>query len=275
NVSGEQLRFLAETLGTLENNWSDDFSQCFEYDTLFVKNAFCSLVYQINSNGRVRLSRDPAAALWGRYRTRAPAETYWQRKSMKTYTILAWLFFPSTPYKAAEMIDTIFEGYRSMAEPSFAWGKENRAAAGLRSLNCRLFLSSLVNRTTLQYDGFHDIYPKRLLQRRGTRVLIALKQYRIANGRWPANLDAIGAGVPTEALIDPQNNGSFVYERAGETFTLYSKGKNGTDNDGHRSLSPAGDSLPLDQAEDDVLFWPSNNRETAEEILDVNLPHVL
>ena len=271
NVSGEQLRFLAETLGTLENNWSDDFSQCFEYDTLFVKNAFCSLVYQTDPNGRVRLSRDPAAAISGFRRPRTPAEAYWQRKSMKASAMFAWFFVPSTPDQAAELIDAVFEQYRSMADPNFAWDKLDNARSGFHSLNCYFLVWSLINRTTLQYDGFHSIYPKRLLQRRGTRVLIALKEYYIANGRWPANLDAIRAGVPTEALIDPQNNGSFVYERAGETFTLYSKGKNGTDNDGHKSLSPAGDSLPLDQAEDDILFWPPNNRETAEEILDLNL----
>ena len=271
NISEKQLQLVAETLGDVENNWSEDFSQCFEYDRLFVKNAFCSLIYQTGSKGRVRLSRDPAAAISGFRRPRTPAEAYWQRKSMKASAMFAWFFVPSTPDQAAELIDAVFEQYRSMADPSFAWDKLDNARSGFHSLNCYFLVWSLINRTTLQYDGFHSIYPKRLLQRRGTRVLIALKEYYIANGRWPANLDAIGASVPTEALIDPQNNGSFVYERAGETFTLYSKGKNGTDNDGHKSLSPAGDSLPLDQAEDDILFWPPNNRETAEEILDLNL----
>jgi hypothetical protein len=76
--------------------------------------------------------------------------------------------------------------------------------------------------------------------------------------------------VPAEALIDPQNNGSFVYECAGETFTLYSKGQNGTDNDGRRSLFPSDDSTPPEQAEDDILFWP-RRPEPTEEIPDLNL----
>ncbi len=269
NVSEEQLQLVTQTLGNLENNWSNDFSQCCEYDRLFVKNAFCSLAYQTNAGGRTRLSRDPAAAILGRRSPRAPAETYMQKKSMKAYAMLAWLFLPSTPYKAAEMIDTIFEQYQPMAEPNFAWDKEDSPRAGFHSLNWHYLLRLLINRTVLQYDGFHDIYPKRLLQRRGTRVLIALKQYRIGNGHWPENLDAIRPSVPAEALIDPQNNGPFVYECAGETFTLYSKGKNGTDNDGRRSIPFTGDSSLAAQAEDDILFWP-RQPEPAEEILDLN-----
>lgn len=271
NVSEKQLQLVAETLGNLENNWSKDFLQCFEYDRLFVKNTFCSLVYQTDAKGHVRLSRDPAAPISGFRRPRTPAQAYWQRKSMKASAMFAWFFLPSTPHKAAELIDAVFEQYRSMADPNFAWEKEDSARSGFHSLNCHFLVWPLINRTTLQYDGFHNIYPKRLLQRRGARVLIALKQYRLGNGRWPENLDAIRPSVPAEALIDPQNNGSFVYECAGQTFTLYSKGKNGIDNDGRRSISPTGGSALPEQVEDDVLFWPPKNREPAEEIPDLNL----
>jgi hypothetical protein len=271
NVSEEQLQLVTQTLGNLENNWSNDFSQCCEYDRLFVKNAFCSLAYQTNAGGRTRLSRDPAAAILGPHRPGAPAEPYWQEKSMKAYTMLAWFFLPSTPYKAAEMIDTIFEQYQPMAEPNFAWGKKDIARPALHSLNCHYLLRLLINRTVLQYDGFHDIYPKRLLQRRGTRVLIALREYNIDKSRWPEDLDAIKANVPAEALIDPQNNGSFVYKLAGETFTLYSRGKNGTDNDGRRSTPFTSDSSLPTAAEDDILFWPPQDLKAGEEDVDPTL----
>ncbi len=270
NVSEKQLQLVTETLGKLENNWSKDFLQCYEYDRLFVKNTFCSLVYQTDTNGRVRLNRDPAALISGFRRPRTPAEAYWQRKSMKASAMFAWFFVPSTPHEAAELIDAVFEQHRSMADPNFAWDKWDGARSGFHLLNCQFLVRLLINRTTLQYDGFHRIYPKRLLQRRGTRVLIALKQYHINNGRWPEDLDALRTSVPPEALIDPQNNGPFVYERTGETFTFYSKGKNGTDNDGRRSIPFTGDSSLAAQAEDDILFWP-RQPEPAEEILDLNL----
>ena len=268
NMSDKQLQLVIDTLGNLEDNWSSDFLQCFEYDRLFVKNTFCSLVYQRDAKGHVRLSRDPAAAIAGFPRPKTPAEAYWQRKSMKASALFAWFFVPATPDQATELIDAVFEPYRAMADPNFAWERKDAARSGSYSLNCYFLVWSLIKRTTLQYDGFHSIYPKRLLQRRGTRVLIALKEYYIDNGRWPASLDAVRTGVPIEALIDPQNDGSFVYECEGESFTLYSKGKNGADNDGHRSIPPAGDSIGPEEAEDDVLFWPPRLPET--EIMDLN-----
>lgn len=266
NVSEKQLQLVAEALGNLEDNWSEDFSRCFEYDRLLVKNTFCSLVYQTNAAGRVRLSRDPLAAILGPHRTTAPAETYWQEKSMKAYIIPAWFFFPATPRKAAEMIDTIFKEYHPISQTDFAWDKEDDTPAGFHSLNCRSLIRSLIiNRASLQYGGFHDIYPRRLSQRRGTRILIALKQYNIKNGRWPENLDAIKSTVPAEALVDPQNSGPFAYKLSAQTFTLYSKGKNGRDDQGRRGTTFDADSSFRTPTQDDLLFWPPNNSKAGEE----------
>jgi len=46
-------------------------------------------------------------------------------------------------------------------------------------------------------------------------------------------------------LIDPQNNGHFVYKRDGDEFVFYSKGPNGIDEDSVAS-KPA----------DDYPMWP-------------------
>lgn len=83
---------------------------------------------------------------------------------------------------------------------------------------------------------------------------------RLGSRAEPPALDAIKTAVPAEALIDPQNNGSFVYKLGGETFTLYSKGKNGRDDQGRQSTTFEGDaSLPKD-VKDDILFWPPRGR---------------
>jgi len=254
-----QLQRVSDVLGNLENNWSSDFSQCLEYDKLLITNTFCSLVYQTNSKGRVRLSRDPAAAIWGRRRTIALTETYWQKKSWKVYAILAWFFLPSTPQKAAEMIDEIFEECSAMAEADFAWDKENIVSTIPFKLNCRFVVNSLTNNSTPLYGGFHYLYLKRLAQRRGLRLLIALKQYKMKNGSWPENLDALKYSVPDEAFIDAVNNGSFIYKPDDDSFVLYSKGKNNIDEGGKRDPKSGADDWPI---------WPRRTRKTKEENAD-------
>ncbi len=123
-LNDKQFKIVSDNLKNLENNWCLDFSQCLEYDKLFVKNTFCSLVYETDAKGCVRFSRNPTAAIRERFRLRKLEETYWQRKSMKVYTILAWFALPPTPQKAAKMIEKIYEEHHAIAEPGFAWNKE-------------------------------------------------------------------------------------------------------------------------------------------------------
>ena len=225
-LNDEQLKIVSDNLKNLENNWSSDFSQCLEYDKFFVKNTFSSLVYETDAKGRVRFSRYPAAAIWERFRLRKLKETYWQRKSMKAYTILTWFTLPATPQKAAKIIEKIYEEYHAMAEPGYSWDKEKIAPPPSLELNCQFLIWSLTNRTSRLYGGFHDIYLKRLAQRRGLRLIIAIKHYNIENGSWPASLDAIKSDVPAEACIDPVSEKEFEYENHGGTFSLFGETAN-------------------------------------------------
>ncbi len=91
----------------------------------------------------------------------------------------------------------------------------------------------------------------RVAGRRGTWLVLGLRQYRNANGQWPESLDQIAGLVPPEALRDPTNEGPFVYVRDGDDFRLYSKGVNGIDEDGrggYWTLSTTKD--------DDIPLWP-------------------
>jgi hypothetical protein len=220
-LNDNQLKIVSDSLKNLENNWSSDFSQCLEYDKFFVKNTFCSLVYETDEKGYVRFSRDPAAAIWGRFRLRKLEETYWQRKSMKAYTLLAWFNLPATPQKAAKIVEKIYEECHAMAEPGFAWDKEKIGPPPSLELNCHFLIWSLTNKISRLYGGFHDIYLKRLAQRRGSRLLIAIKQYNIENGSWPSSLDIIKSNAPTEAFIAPASGNEFEYENHGKTFSLF------------------------------------------------------
>jgi len=107
------------------------------------------------------------------------------------------------------------------------------------------------------FDHIHTIYLRLLADRRGNRILIALRRYKNKNDRWPQTLSEIQSFVPAEILIDPYNNGSFVYKLTEENFTLYSRGKNNIDEGGKRKGGP-----------DDWLIWPRGSRKTKEKKAD-------
>ncbi len=215
----EQFESVSQALSNLKNNWSVDFRKCLNYDRLFAKNAFCTLAYQTNPQGRVRLSRNPAAAIRYGFRRNIPQD-YWQKTSTKASAMLAWWFLPSSPDKAARMIDGYYEKYYHMARPDFDWAGVSAEPVPRFKLNCRFIVKSLTDNTTRLYRPFHNTYLRQLTLRRGSRLLVAIKQYQMEHNAWPADLDAIRAAVPAEALIDPVTANEFEYENHGQWFSL-------------------------------------------------------
>lgn len=79
--------------------------------------------------------------------------------------------------------------------------------------------------------------------RRATPILIALRRHKEETGVWPETLERIEPKLAEGALIDPQNNGPFVYKRDGGGFIFYSKGPNGVDE--HGSYKRPADDWPI------------------------------
>ncbi len=77
-----------------------------------------------------------------------------------------------------------------------------------------------------------EAYLRLLSQRRGARLLLGLRRYHDANGRWPDSLEDIKALVPEQALIDPYTEHRFMYRREAGEVLLYSKGPNRRDDNG-------------------------------------------
>jgi len=100
-----------------------------------------------------------------------------------------------------------------------------------------------------------DLYRGHIATARGIRILVALRRYKNATGRWPASLDEIRASLPAEVLIDPLNGGAFVYQPAPDAFRLYSRGKNNIDENG--DWQPEG--------ADDWPIWPPRGRNAEPE----------
>ena len=97
------------------------------------------------------------------------------------------------------------------------------------------------------------IYLRLEAARRAIRIFIALRRYKEKTGAWPETLEQIEPKLPEQMLIDPQNNGPFVYKLAGDGFVFYSKGPNNIDEGGSKSGSA-----------DDWLVWPRKIIPAAE-----------
>ena len=246
NALDEHLNIIEKNFQDIKSNWNSIFANTLEYDKLITK-ADIAMYYETNSKGRIRLSRDP----WAQLRTSGrelyqdaeidinevnPSLTdflypsYLEQKLIKAETMLRWFTMPSDPEKAAEMLGTCLDQYDIMAEPDFDWTIKPQNPDSYpawmnvyRLIFYQLHFDQLIADKSVETNyRLRETYLRALSLRRGTRIILAIKQYKIDNGKWPDSLDDIAASVPTEALIDPAG-GKFDYENHGERFSLYSK----------------------------------------------------
>ncbi|MHC4159585.1 MAG: tripartite tricarboxylate transporter TctB family protein [Planctomycetota bacterium] len=272
-ITEEHLNVIEEALSNAGYDWSKGFPRILKYEKLVGKNELAS-AYEVNPEGTIRLSRDPLAEMRAAYKEKLESEkiepqklreafeaiayiTYWQKKVLKAKTILNWFFLPSSPQGGADIIDASYERMYEMAEPDFDWQKGPRGfSLTSAKLNFRYMIEMLLYLSESAYYGIHEIHVRTISQKRGGRIIVGLRRYKNREGRWPESLDELEPLVPAEVLVDPINNGTFVYKLTEENFTLYSKGKNNIDEGGERD----------DEAEkDDRLIWPTRRRGKADE----------
>ena len=256
----EHLSAIEEALEEIKHDWSYDLPRILEGEKLIMKN-FLGMFYEVNSKGKIRLIHDPTGLMRASFPEEMPPLTYWQRKLFKIATIWCWFFLPSTPQKAGKIIDESYEKYYAMAEPDFDWQKGPRKFSPKFRLNFRYTTEFAAGLLEESYHRVHDIYLRLLTDKRGSRIIVALRRYKNKNGFWPVNLDDVKSMAPVEIFVDPTNGGDFVYEITEENFRLYSKGKNGIDEDGERDEIAGAD---------DWLIWPprTGGCETEEENAD-------
>jgi hypothetical protein len=223
--NGEQLELIANSIKGPENDWCGDWRKMLDFEKLYAKNTLCSPVYQVNPKGRIRLSAGQLT-MDRQVTEKIPPKNYLQKKLTKVRGILGRLYFPSTPKRVAEIVDTCFEKYYAVAEPDFDWDTEPSEFRPRRKPNYRYMVEVLVNLSGSAYYRIHDIYLRNLSLRRGSRLLVAIRQYQMEHNAWPADLDAIRAAVPAEALIDPVTEKEFTYMNHGERFSLYGETAN-------------------------------------------------
>jgi len=243
------IKIIEKALPDIKNDWNSVFAKNIEYDKLWAKIELTNY-YEVNSKGRIRLTRDPMAWLRASGRelyqdaeidnekynvifTGFLYPTYLQQKLTKAKTILRWLTMPSDPEKAAEILGACLNQYNVMAEPDFDWTtKPQQPDLFITSNNFYRQIYYYIHFDRLIADKWaknnyrlREVYLRALALRRGTRILLAIKQYNLENGEWPDSLDEITASVSAQVLIDPAG-GNFDYENHGERFSLYGKSIN-------------------------------------------------
>jgi len=222
----EQLQLVSSSLIGVENNWGADWRKILDFEKLYAKNMLCSMLYEVDSEGKTRLTRRSFASTIGQSPQQLPTGIYSRRKCAKLGVIFVWLYVPSAPEKISEIVDTGYEKYYAMAEPDFDWNKEPGEPRPRWKVNYRSGIELLANLPEQAYYRIHEIYLRNLEMRRGSRLLTAIKRYYIEHGSWPASLDAIKSRAPAEAFIDPVSGNEFEYENHGERFSLYGETTN-------------------------------------------------
>ncbi|MGA2070754.1 MAG: hypothetical protein ABSG97_05335 [Sedimentisphaerales bacterium] len=267
---------LEQAVSAIRYDWNSDFLDSITLDKLRLKNELGSSFYEVNPKGNVRLIRGSSAksaksrenlrkklavSTIDNPETKAKLQKlttepgYWQRKFIKAYL---QFYVPATPEKLGKLVDASFEKYYAMAKPDFKWsGKPDRVSIFqfqfIIDFRWLIQLHTSINKEV--YFRIHDHYLRKSAEQRGTLLLIAMRRYKNANGHWPDSLDDVKTLVSAETFIDPMNNGSLVYKRTDDGFTLYGKGKNGID-DGGKGYSNAEDK----GEPDDLMIWPTRNK---------------
>jgi hypothetical protein len=270
DATEECLSIIEKALAEIKYDWSTDFPKSLEHEKLFAKN-FWGMFYEVNPEGKIRLTR----GLTNMIMAQLPQDmkdkaviTYWHKRIMKAWTILGWFYLPSTPQKAGEIIDAKYEKFYAMADPGFDWQKEAEKPTKMLRLNYPCLVKHLVGILEPAYRRIHDLYLRLYADRRGSRIIIALRRYKNKAGHWPESLDQVKQLVPAEILIDPYNGGPFVYKLTDDGFTLYSKGPNNIDEGGKYNPTWDANSHEIKVKEDDWLIWPPKRHKTKKENTD-------
>ena len=259
----EHLAFIEGALAQIKHDWEVLLLKNLEYEKLVAKDELCGMLYETNSDGKVRITR--AIDLSGIDQLHEGpmcnlSPNYLRKMRSKAACIAKWFWIPADPHKIAKAFDVAFERLYMMGEPNFDWGKEPRMA---EIHHMSLYsIPDDINYVRQIYIQIYDLerscrdlrerYIRVLANRRGTLLMVAMRRYMNKTGRWPESLDDIRDMAAAENFLDPVSGGEFVYRLTAEGFTLYSKGENGIDEGGQCDYVQTNINNKLD----DQLVWP-------------------
>ena len=277
----KHINCIAEYLATIEYNWDSDFGSILEIEKLSFKSMLCGMAYQTNSEGEIRLNRDPNLTL----RKNFPAFSYYpsilpkmisykasnsfEKRFTKAEALVCWFFMPSNPEKAGQVVEEGVEKF---------WAMDG---AGLEAywkvivkprLNYRHFVEDFLYYFLSSCDSVYKRYNEAATEHKGCQIIAALSLYRNRYGQWPKNLDEVKEFAEPEIFLDSFNNTPFVYKLTETSFKLYSVGMNNIDEDGQYDadfgIHLRGGVGSVTYKKDDIPIWPARRPKTKEENAD-------
>lgn len=279
NSTPDDSRTIRDLFAATDDDWPMLWSTMSQHEKMLAKNTFV-IAYEINNKDNIRFSRNiPVPDAMAEYLKYKP--TVLERKMAKLAAIGYWFVLPHDPRVLGTMYDKSFEEANRTADANHV---DYSAAANLqieyffchRQSTMKKFAQSEADSSAL----VHQIYLRYIAYRRAMHILVALREYKNANGRGPDTLDQVKNRVPAEAMIDPFTGGSFVYKVKNDKFLLYSVGPNKIDEKCVPRPYDVSDPNKFEEMEkkmrgkfDDVLIWPQKN-EQAKEFFDANMPAV-
>ncbi len=276
DATEERLRLIENALSEIKLDWTTEFSKVLECERLSAKYRLGNY-YQVNANGKIRISRDPWAktrAYWrkllesnkyGNQKINSNMQSFaypgfWHKKLIKAKTVLHWFCLPSSPQNSAKILERIYQNYNQMLESDFDWTKDPRDVP-ITQFNLGLHRYGIFEQLAgLSKKSLYRLHTLLIRAERGriaAQLLIALRRYKNKNGNWPGNLDGVKSFAPEEIFIDPTNGSEFVYKISDEEFIFYSKGENNIDEKGQYKGQ-------YKNGADDWIIWPPRSHTSQE-----------
>ncbi len=260
-LSEHQLDELSTVSRLNSHNWGAFLERLAEYATLRNNVKFSSTIYEMNLQNKFRFSGNLmgiGVSLLDHWfmcpsLTYGIESPYWQERRVKTSRTINWWYVPSSPLDLTAMFDKHARLYAFMNTSIHAHDVLPEISWKSAELNCD-YLVKL--NTFFQVNALykvHQINARILSAQIATQILLASREYYQQYKDWPISLEELKMKRPDLILIDPLNDGRFVYKRVDKDFIFYSKGLNGIDEGGHRNKQA-----------DDLLIWPEALEEIPE-----------
>lgn len=249
----ETLSRIEQAYEKLDPDWAGGWPDIVALLKLHAKN-LVGTFYEVNPDGKTRMSRNAIPALAGGLGYRVPRVLMKQNIS-KMLTIGMWLFLPASPEHIGKVIDKRFDYYSLQVQKGEQVPKiPARYMFILNGLNFK----SVIDWLAIEQAGFfwalNDDYLKHQGLVNRMHLYAALKRYRLEYGQWPESLDLVEIENIEDLLLDPVSLTNLVYERRDNEFWIYSIGSNLVDDGG----------LYEGDGKDDILFWPQRSDKKEE-----------
>jgi hypothetical protein len=264
NLSKTQRDSIRRIIPATMDDWSQLYPTIFEIEKLLNKNMIAMMFYEINDEGAVRF-RQGNGLFPNNASNRQRPHRAMQIRIQKLASIGLWFIAPRDPKVISRIYDEEFQRARLLADANnmettpplntgfyLAWLRDPH----------QIMARSMVQISFPVHEKVHRSHLPTIAHRRGMAVLLALRDYKDAGGRWPGALDEIKTALPAEALIDPFTQRPFIYKVKDDRFLLYSVGLNKIDEKGKPKPSCRDGSCEIDHSgSDDILIWPPTWKE--------------